>query len=153
MEVSNQEYTATKTSNRYGNTSGYNALSVYESLKTSHLRRDHYRCCLQSCEMITRRRWAWVCRFRNSYCVKMRLLILQPSCSRTSKGTVKVFSDCVTEYVACRLMALGKGNTKHGKPEVLRRLGGKLLVRVNCWIQISKLSEFLVFCDVITNHQ
>ena len=46
--------------------------------------------------------------------------------------------DCLTEFIACRLIPLDKGDTKEGKPgvrpiadgEVLRRLIGKLVVGV-----------------------
>ena len=46
--------------------------------------------------------------------------------------------DCLTEFIACRLVPLDKGETKEGTPgvrpigvgEVLRRLVGKLLIRV-----------------------
>ena len=46
--------------------------------------------------------------------------------------------DCLTEFIACRLIPLDKGDTKEGKPgvrpigdgEVLRRLIGKLVIGV-----------------------
>ena len=46
--------------------------------------------------------------------------------------------DCLTEFIACRLIPLDKGDTKEGKPgvrpigvdEVLRRLIGKLIIGV-----------------------
>ena len=53
-------------------------------------------------------------------------------------STEEVHPDCLTEYIAGRLVPLDKGNTKEGKPgvrpvgvgEVLRRLVGKLLIGV-----------------------
>ena len=46
--------------------------------------------------------------------------------------------DCLTEFIACRLIPLDKGDTKESKPgvrpigvgEVLRRLIGKLIIGV-----------------------
>ena len=53
-------------------------------------------------------------------------------------STEEVHPDCMTEYIAGRLVPLDKGNSKEGKPgvrpvgvgEVLRRLVGKLLIGV-----------------------
>ena len=52
--------------------------------------------------------------------------------------TEDVESACLSQFLACRLMPLDKGETKDGKPsvrpigigEVLRRLIGKLLIGV-----------------------